>query len=481
MTEPAPTGFLRNTGVLVGSRLVVAALGWLGTVLIVRTLGPTDFGRFAFVFSLLATLSIVTSMGVSRVALAAILAAGDRRGRVAGSYVVLRSILGLVGYCGAIGFVVIGGYDDDVVHAVAVAGVVVLLATPSSALNVVFQATGRMGAIAIAGVLGQWAQLALTVALVLGPATLVWLTVPAVLNEVVALATKARAAHRAMPLRLRVDLGLWGRMLREAVPLTVGRALESLYYRVDVIMLSRMAPFGSVGSYGVALKFSDLIYIIPTAMSAAILPVLVASSSGAMDQFRSTLRQAAGVLAFCAGLAVGGFAVFAQPALELLFGDEFAGAATSTRLLVGSQSLGFASALAFTCLVATGRHRVYPFISLAGLVVNVVLNLVLIPRYSISGAAIASLATLALVSTLMVWMASRIPGIRGSVPVRALGVLPALAALVGVGVALQLIAPWPLAAAVAAATYVAVAMGLGVVGLDDLKGLAGRQRMATDS
>lgn len=475
VSPAASAGLLRNTGVLVGSRLVVAALGWAGTVLIVRTLGQTEFGKFSLAFALLGTLSIVTNMGISRVALAGIIGADDAaRSRVAGAYIVLRSILGVVGYGGAIGFALVAGYDDDVVHAIAVAGLVVVLATPSSALDVVFQATGKMAPIALASVLGQSAQMALTVALVLGPGTLVWLTVPAILNEVVALVHKIVAARALMPVRLRVDVSLWREMLREAVPLTIGEALETLYYRVDVLMLSWMAPFGAVGSYSVALKFPDLIHIVPSAMTAAVLPLLVAAWPSDMEGFRDAARESASVLIFAGGLALGGFLVFAEPVLELLFGAEFTDAATATRLLVASQCLTFLASLAFTCLVAAGRHHVYPFVSMAGLVVNVVFNLVLIPRYSLSGAAAASLLTLTVVAGSMMWLAHRIPGANALVPGRALGVLPALVALVAAGWLSQSVLPWPFAAALAAAAYTAVALGLRVVVPAQLAALVGR-------
>src|SRR5690606_8958351 len=136
----ATQGLYRNAGSLLVSRVVMAALGWAGSLLIVRDLSTEDFGRFPFVFSVLGMLSIVTDMGTGRVAVAGFLADPERSGAFAGSYVVLRSLMGVAGYLAALVFVIAGGYEPQIVRATAVAGLVVVFATPSSAYSLAFQA-----------------------------------------------------------------------------------------------------------------------------------------------------------------------------------------------------------------------------------------------------------------------------------------------------------------------------------------------------
>ena len=58
-----------NASALLAGRLAVAAMGWAGTVLIVRSLSEDQWGRFTLVFSLLGMASVVTEMGLGRVAI----------------------------------------------------------------------------------------------------------------------------------------------------------------------------------------------------------------------------------------------------------------------------------------------------------------------------------------------------------------------------------------------------------------------------
>jgi O-antigen/teichoic acid export membrane protein len=213
---------------MVGARYVVAALGWAGTVLIVRHLSVEQWGAFSFVFSLLGLLAVFTELGLGRVAIKGLVDGERDRATFAGTLVVLRGLLGLLAYLAALAFVVLADYPGEVVRATAVAGLVVVLATPSHAVEGVFQAHLQMGTVAVGNVLGQLAQIALVVALVSAGGSVVLFTVPAVACEVVILAWKVRRVRRLQPVRLNVDLATWWALLKEAAPLAAGVVLATL-------------------------------------------------------------------------------------------------------------------------------------------------------------------------------------------------------------------------------------------------------------
>ncbi len=66
---PQEGGLLSNAGWLIASRLGIAALGWAGTLLIARHLSLAEFGRFTIIFAILGLMSVVTDMGIGRIAL----------------------------------------------------------------------------------------------------------------------------------------------------------------------------------------------------------------------------------------------------------------------------------------------------------------------------------------------------------------------------------------------------------------------------
>ena len=95
---------LSGAGVLVVGRYVVAALGWVGTVIVVRQLSEAEWGRYSFIVSLLGIIGFIADLKLSRIVLRDVIGAdADAAGRVVGSYVGLRLVIGVVSYAVADG------------------------------------------------------------------------------------------------------------------------------------------------------------------------------------------------------------------------------------------------------------------------------------------------------------------------------------------------------------------------------------------
>jgi O-antigen/teichoic acid export membrane protein len=147
------------------------------------------------------------------------------------------------------------------------------------------------------------------------------------------------------------------------------------------------------------------------------------------------------------------FALFARPVIAALYGDRYAQGAAAARLVVVAECIGAHGRLAFTALVAMGRHRLYPLATLTGLLVNVGLNLWLIPAYSYWGAAIATLVTEVLVVAVLWVPMARLDVLRPFPRRPFWGAALAGGAAAAVGAWAGSVGPWPVAAVAVAATY----------------------------
>ena len=469
--SPRLEGLVVNAGVMVGARYVVAALGWLGTLIIVRSLSVDQFGRLSFVFSLILLIAVFADLGIGRLSIKGLLDGEHDPVAFAGTLVVLRALMGTVTYAAAVVFVIVAGYPPEVFRAMLVAGVALLIATPSRAIEAVFQAHFRLASVAVANVAGQLSQLALTAAVAVGGGSVVRFAIPAVAGEVVIVGWKLIRVRRIQPIRLNIDWATWRRLLAEAAPLAVGSIMATLYYRVDSVMLSKLDTFSSVGIYNVAYKFVDLVHYLPSALMVPVLALLVRSWPDDMHRFADTVRRAFMILVLAGVLVVVEFVVFARPLITLLYGPHYAVGADAGRVVVAAECVGGFGMLAFTVLVAMGRNRLYPMVTLLGLIVNVGLNLVLIRRSSYFGAAVATMATQVLIVTMLMVPVARMEALR-PLPFGRAG----LALLAGglsalVAVVVRQVVPWPVAAVLAAVVYVLVLHVARVPGPQGWRGL----------
>jgi O-antigen/teichoic acid export membrane protein len=454
-----------NAGAMIGARYAVAALGWLGTIIMVRRLSVAEFGRFTFVFSLIGMIAVFTELGLGRMAIKGLVDDGRDKAGFTGTLVVLRSCLALVVYTAAVAFVAAAGYPGEVVRATLVAGVVLLLATPSRAIEAVFEVHLRMGTVALSKVIGQLAQLGLIAAIAVGGGgSVVLFAVPPVACEVLILAWRLVTVRKLQPIRLNVDWEEWRALLREAAPLAAGAVMVSFSYRVDSVMLSKLDTFAAVGVYGVAYKFVDIVHYLPAALMPPLLAVLVRAWPHDPGAFGDNFRRTFTVLTMVGTLVAVEFAVFARPVISLLYGGEYAEGAQAARIVVGAECIAAFTALALTALVAMGRNRLYVGVAVTGLVVNVALNLWLIPAHSYEGAAVATLVTNALVVVLIWAPLSRLDAVR-PLPLQSLALATAAGAIAtGAALGTWAVLPWPVAsaaAAVAFAVFVGAALTIG--------------------
>lgn len=442
---------MSNTAALFAGRCVTAALGWAGTLLVVRSLSVDAFGRFSFVFSLLGLVSVFSELGLGRVAIRGLVDDGTDRRAFAGSLLVLRGLLGLVSYGAAFAFVTLAGYPSDVVVATAVAGIVVLLATPAHAVEGVFQAHLRLGTVAVGNVIGQLAQFGVIAAIAVGGGGMIAFVVPAVVGEAVVLGWRLYRVRVLQGLRPNVNWSQWRDLLVEALPLAAGNVLAVFMYRVDSIMLSRLDTFDAVAVYGVAYKFVDLVHFLPAAIMASLLAMMVRAWPADPEDFARIFRRGFSLLAFATIFIAVQFTLFAEPLIGLLYGTDYAAGHEAAKVVVIAECIGAFGVLAFTTLVALGQHRVYPLATMLGLTTNVGLNLWLIPIASYHGAAWATLVTEVLVVAILM-RAVLGPGWLGPLPWSTLAAYGAAAAVgVGCAAAVWQVAPWPLAAMCAAA------------------------------
>lgn len=400
--EENPSKVVVNSTWLLSSRVVVAAIQWFTTLLIIRNLSVDEFGTFALIFGILGMLSIITDLGLGRVAVSLLMEKGRDPARTAGAYITLRSLLGVLGYAVALGVVAVGGYGPVTLAATMIGAVSVILDTVGNAHTTIFQVRERMRLPSVSSVIAATAQMLAVLALIQRDASLIPFMIPAVIASAVDCAIRVSGALRLQPIRYTVDLRLWWRLLKEAVPISVGNAMATLYYRVDIILLSQLASLAAVATYSVAFKFVDLVGMIPWAIGTAALPVLVRHWPDDREGFRRVILQITRLLVALAGLLAAGFLVLADQVVPLLYGHEYADAAAPAKVVVLSQCVAFAAEAALLVLIAAGRHHRFPVIASLGLAFNIIANLLIIPRHGYMGAAWVTLATDVLVS-LALW------------------------------------------------------------------------------
>ena len=195
--------------------------------------------------------------------------------------------------------------------------------------------------------------------------------------------------------KFRFDLVI--RIISTSWPMGIMGLMGIIMINTDIVMIGWMSGVLDVGLYSAGQKVTQLLYLIPTLLASAFFPLL-AKSVGDDGKFRSLFEQALSIIFMVAfPLAVGG-AILGRPIIDLLYGSEYAAALPSFVILMLSMVAAFPSVLIANAIFAHDKQKGFLIYALVGVFGNIILDLILIPIWGITGAAAATLINQVLIN-----------------------------------------------------------------------------------
>jgi O-antigen/teichoic acid export membrane protein len=225
-------------------------------------------------------------------------------------------------------------------------------------------------------------------------------TISYIITAVIALTLVALQAGWVKP---RYERAFLVSIFKQSYPYALLVLLMSFYYRIDTVMLERMLPDGDVqsGIYAQAFRLLDAANMVPYLFATLLLPMF--SKMIKSDEPIQPLLGLAFSLLIVTAFSLGSAGiVYRDPIMDTLYVQHSAHSSEVFGLLMVSFVFISITYIFGTLLTAHGSLRPLNIISALGVVTNIVLNLVLIPRYMVVGAAYSSLITQGLMSILQV-------------------------------------------------------------------------------
>jgi O-antigen/teichoic acid export membrane protein len=185
-------------------------------------------------------------------------------------------------------------------------------------------------------------------------------------------------------------------MLRSALPLAVTGALGVLSTNADILIISWMRSASDVGVYSAAVRIIQVLYLLPTILQVATLPLFSKLAAGETTKFRRALEKTiSSIFLVSMPIAAGGI-MLGSGIMILFFGQAYAAGAASFNILLSTIVIGFPGSIIMNAIFAYGAQKPLIVASLIAAVSNVILDFLLIPRYGIAGSAVATLLAMTL-------------------------------------------------------------------------------------
>jgi O-antigen/teichoic acid export membrane protein len=399
MTEPASAPAAprrlspaRNVSALLVGQLIARLLALAFYIVFARVVGADLYGQFAVGIAFGTLFAILTEPGLNP----QIIREGARDPTLRAEYVNAALLFKLVALPVAglllIGSGVVLGYRGNALLAIALVGSSVLLAQTEEYIAAVFASFERLEVSALLRIINKVLTAVLACAVALATRSFGWTCVAFAAGSAISIGIGLFTIHRwFVPLRIDPRCGL-GRKIWVGLPLAVSDSMNMATLRLDQALASLFGvATTAIGGYNAAIKMKEALIGIPIGVMVSYAPVLARLLEQRVEFERAFSRLVHWGLGCILPITIGTWVV-AEPLLTLLFGAEFAGYGDLTRLVfIALSATGF-YILLNPLVVARHRYQLQAIASAVVLVVDLGLNLVLLPRLGIAGAAWAMIS-----------------------------------------------------------------------------------------
>jgi PST family polysaccharide transporter len=397
-----------NTFWLFGQQAIALVVAGLVGVWAARYLGPSRYGDLNFALSFFFLFSPLAILGLDKVLVRELVRNPEDSPRLLGSAFVLRLVSGGVATLVTIGTAVLLWPDDREAHWLIGIVSVGLILGASQVIEAWFSSRVEGKNVVIARVTALLLATGGKIALIVVQAPLVAFAV-LVTAETLVNAILLFAIYRwrgFSPAQWVVSGGEAINLVRHAWPILLASIASVVYTRIDQLLLMQMWGPRVVGIYAAAIGFVELSYFFPTAIISSVFPAIICLRQTNSREYQSRMQQ---LYDFLTWLGVGMALLLnwcSAALIGLLLGPAFEDSAEVLAVSIWSCVFVFPGTAYGHWLYAEDL-QLYGLLSvLAVCVLNLLLNLCLIPVHGASGAAIASVVSLG-VGTLIAPLLSR--------------------------------------------------------------------------
>jgi len=383
---------LGNTSWLFGDRVVRMGIGLVVGIWIARYLGPARYGVFSYASSLVGMFTSIAILGLEGIIIREVVRFPEREAEILGTTFLLRVLGSICSYLLAVATIFILRPDDVVSQLMVAVMGWVLIFSSADTIDLWFQSKVLSKYVVFAKNTGFLVSSVLRLVLVLVKAPILAFAVANMVEAGVG-ALGLLYVYRINGQRIsrwRASLKLALDLLKDCWPLVLSGVVYMVSLRIDQVMLGQMVDSHEVGVYASAVKIAEIWFFVPTALVTSVFPNIVKAKESSEQEFHGRTQKLYNLLAFVGYAIAIPTTLLAGFVVHLLYGDAYAATAPMLIFLIWSDlfvNLGLARN---SYLLAQGGSWSLFFTALSGALVNVLLNLLLIPRYGGTGAAVAT-------------------------------------------------------------------------------------------
>jgi O-antigen/teichoic acid export membrane protein len=369
-------------------------MGMVYSMYTARYLGPERYGTIAFALAFTSIFGVITDLGINTLTIREVARNKNSATTFLGNLLLIKSILVIITMVSIVVAVNLTGHERIEIEVIYLISISIILSAFNGAFNSLFQAFERVEYVSIGNVLGNISMLlgagyAISQGFgVIGFACIYVFSSTLGLAYALFFASRLHLTHA-----LQIDREMIWPMMKEALPFGITSLSGMIYTYADSIMLSSLQGNEVVGWYSAPYRLMLMMLFIPNVINVVIFPVMsryFTSSPSFLKLIYTKYLKFMLILSLPLGM---GTTLIADKIILLIFGVGFENSIVALKIIIWTIVLTFIGAAFARLLESINQQRIITKISMVCMVVNVLLNILLIPKFSYIGSSFVTVFT----------------------------------------------------------------------------------------
>lgn len=382
--------YFKNTSWMFFSRIFIMVTNFFIGAYLARYLQPTDFGTYNYIISFVGLFAFISGFGIDAILGRELILYPEKKQKILGSAVYINIISSVVALIATNILALVTEINQHTQFLIFIFSLTFLFQA-SGVFSVYFLSTVQAKKSAYIQIT---ANIINSIFKIVGFVTgqgLLWFIFLFILDGIVnGVWSFVIFKKLGETIDLTPDKKLIYHLLKEAFPFTLSIVAASIYMKIDQVMITHMLGSAQTGIYSVAVKLTETWYFVPSLICTSLFPAIVNAKKINIKTYYSRVNSLILLMFIIAILFAIPIFIITPFIITYLYGVSYLGAITPFQIYIWSSIPIFIMPALAAYVTTENLGKNLLFSTVCGAIVNILLNIVLIPSHGIIGSAFAT-------------------------------------------------------------------------------------------
>ncbi|MDD6808029.1 MAG: flippase [Oscillospiraceae bacterium] len=383
-----------NAKWMIAEQAVQMIVSFVIGMITARYLGPANYGVINYCYAYIAFFTAVAGLGIEAIVVKELIACPEKEGEIIGSSIILRLFAGMLSVVSILLILFFVDSGNELILRVGFLQSIVLVFKAFEIIDYWFQSKLQSKYASILKSISYVLVAFYKVYILVSAKSVEWFAFSTSLDFLIIAVLLVWAYFRHSGSKWKFSVSISKLLLRQGYHFIISNLIITVYAQIDKVMIKHMIGEADTGLYSAALMICTYWVLVPTAIINSMRPIIMElKKDGKESEYKRKFSQLYSILIWLGIVVSLVISVLSPFIMKVVYGEKYVLASGALSIAIWYTTFSTLGVARGNWLVCENKNKYAKWFVFFGAVVNIILNLILIPIMGIEGAAVATLIT----------------------------------------------------------------------------------------